>query len=332
MSLALVGVRIFHNYSAKIHERFSDEWEPKLFDFMTSDTSPEEFLKSIEQRRIFNLLKLLRNYLNLLKGNDFNKLSSLILTDKINTYFSKSLRSIRIKKRIEVIYYLGIFKNNRYKKKVALFLKSTNDELYAQAALSLARINAEEYIDDILTMYGKHKRISSGTLYSVLIQFNKNSCNTIFQYLNHAKDDKIKSIILAALTHFKYQKAVDKGMHYLLYSHSRPLLVQSMKYFAAIEYAGAANALRLIFLKSSPELISQAIKTSVQIINPELETIIYQRVFDFNWQNKIDAVNALYEMNNHSRTKLVELSQNLDYPIEASIAKMVLSEREIIES
>ena len=37
-------------------------------------------------------------------------------------------------------------------------------------------------------------------------------------------------------------------------------------------------------------------------------------------------------MSANSKNKIIELSENLDYPVEASIAKMVLSEREVIES
>ena len=332
MVLALVGIRIFHSYESKVHKKFADEWEPKLFEFMGSDISSKEFLGPLESKQVYNLLIILRKYLNLLTGNDFDKISSLLLSKKVQNYFSSSLKSLRIKKNIEVIYYLGIFKNNTFKKKVAKFLNHKNDVLFSQAARSLARINATEYIDSILTLSTKHKRISFDTLYAVLIEFNNDACENMHEYLDKTNDNKVKSVIVAALTHFKYQNASEKVLKFLLYSHCRELLIQALKYFAALEYYGAANALRIIFLKSSQEIISQAIKTSSKISNPELEQLIYKRLFQFNWQNKIDAVNALYEMSEQSRRKLIDLAENLDYPVESSIAKMVLSEREVIEA
>ena len=331
MSQILIFLRSYGIYKSKIHKKFSSEWEPKIFHFLESDETPEYFLQNLENKRVTNLLMIIRNYLNLLKGNDFKRLSSLLKTEKVTNYFEMALKSFRKKKRIEAIYYLGLFKDKSYKNHISRYLKHRDDEIFSHAARSIARMNAKSYIVNILRLSVFHKRVSSDNLYSILIQFKPSSCDEMYEYIENTTDDHIRTIIIAVFTYFKYPKATGLALKYLLYSHNRELVIQTMKYFEELEFAGAANALRLIFLKSSTELISQAIKTAEKIKNKELEELIYKKLFDFNWQNKIDAVNALYDMSAESRNELIKLSNNLNYPAEASIAKMVLSERKVIE-
>jgi hypothetical protein len=332
ISLVLVGVRFLNVYKLSKFSNFSDKWEPRLFAFLESEEPPKEFLRKLKSNQVSNFLKLIRNYLNLLTGHDFERLKGLLESKKITNYLNNSLKSGRIKKNIEALYYLGIFKNASFKKGVVEYLHHRNDEIFSHAARSLARMDAKEYIEDILRLWPLHKKVSKDTLYSILIEFKKESCSVMKHELQKTSDDDIRTIILAVFTHFKYSKATNIALDFLLFSHTRALLIQSMKYFELLEFRDASNALRLIFIKSSPELISQAIKTAIKISNPELEKIILEEMNNFNWQNKIDAINALYEMSPDSKEKLEELSNNLDYLEAASIAKMVLSERELIES
>lgn len=329
MSLILIYMRINNYFIDKIHARFLKKWESKIFAYLESDQEPDDFLKSLNKKRVGNLLKFLRNYLNLLRGNDFEQLSKLLKAEKISNYFLDSLNSKNSKKITRAIYFLGIFKDRSYITKISKYLNSNNDEIYSQTARSLARLNATEFIDNILESLIKKKRLSDDTLYSILIEYKPEACKEMCKYFHKTKNERIQLVLLSVFTYFKYSEATDTALKLLLYSHSRSLVIQSMKYFEALEYSGVANALRLMFIKSSPEIISQAIRTSVKIRNPEIEKLIYERIPDFSWQNKMDAVNALYDMSAESREKLIELSENLDCPEEASIAKMVISERKV---
>lgn len=332
ISLVLIGVRLITSYKLSIHTKFLDVWEPKLFTFLESDITPNEFLFKLKSDRISNFLVLIRNYLNLLTGHDFDRLKSLLKSEKIISYFENSLKKGKTRNTVEAIYYLGIFKNPSYNKVVEKFLHANDDEIYSHSARSLARMDAKEYIDDILKLWPSHKKVSRDTLYSILIEFQKESCSVMKDNLERTEDNKIRTIILAAFTHFQYSDATDNALEYLSQSDDAELLIQSMKYFEELEFREAATELRKIFSNSSPELISQAIKTAIKISNPELEKLIFDKISNFNWQNKIDAINALYEMSLESREKLTKLSNNPDCPEETSIAKMVISERELIES
>lgn len=332
ISMVLIGVRLVTSYKLSIHTKFLDVWEPKLFAFLESDITPNEFLFKLKSERVSNFLVLIRNYLNLLTGHDFDRLQSLLKSEKIISYFEDSLRKGKTRNTVEAIYYLGIFKNASYNKAVANFLRENDDEIYSHSARSLARMDANEYIHDILRLWPSHQKVSRDTLYSILIEFQVESCIVMHEILGKTSDNKIRAIILAAFTHFQYSEATDHALEYLSHSDDSELLTQSMKYFEELEFREASNELRKIFSNSSPELISQAIKTAVKISNLELEKIIFDKISGFNWQNKIDAINALYEMSMESREKLTELSNNPNCPEETSIAKMVISERELIES
>jgi len=332
ISLLLIGVRLITSYKSSIHIKFLYEWEPKLFAFLESDIPPNEFLFKLKTDRVSNFLVLIRNYLNLLTGHDFDRLKSLLKSDKIISYFEDSLKKGKTRNTVEAIYYLGIFKNPSYNTVVEKYLHANDDEIYSHSARSLARMDANEYIHDILRLWPSHQKVSRDTLYSILIEFQVESCIVMHEILGKTSDNKIRTIILAALTHFQYSDATDIALEYFSQSDDQELLIQSMKYFEELEFREASNELIKIFSNSSPELISQAIKTAVKISNPKLEKILFDKVSNFNWQNKIDTINALYEMSIESREKLIELSKNPNCPEETSIAKMVISERELIES
>ncbi|MCH6576158.1 MAG: hypothetical protein IH795_13340, partial [Bacteroidetes bacterium] len=86
-------------------------------------------------------------------------------------------------------------------------LKHENEMVFLSCALSLARMNESDSLDDILNESVRFNNISRDTLLSVLLEYDKSVSENLSMRIDVEKSLWLKSIIIAALRHFKYAHA-----------------------------------------------------------------------------------------------------------------------------
>ncbi|MFC2084826.1 hypothetical protein ACFLS9_07195 [Bacteroidota bacterium] len=338
--LVLLILRIFNLRKDRKFNKFQVDWENKLFSYLGSEISSDEFVIPLRQSEIPLLLKMLRGYLHELKGSDFKKLTHIINSTEIYYYLEKNLKSNKTNKVLESVYFLGSARMNisldtsrfnNIKTIIRTILNKTHSEtVFINSALSLARMNAFDAIDSILERYKKLKNISRDSLFNILIEFDIDICKNLHRKFNQPLSDELKLVCLSVFRHFKFTDAVKDASSLILFSYNQPLIIEALRYLSESEYTPASNVIKFLLLKSSPDIISQAIKSSVKISNPKIETMIYDKLINGPWQIKLDAAEALYSISEESREKLKKLAYSPEISEVTSVSKMVISENEVL--
>jgi hypothetical protein len=329
MSLILISLRTKGIIQDKKFKDFSETYEEHLFEYIESNEHPSNFLEQIKERKIPLFLRLVRDYAVHLRGRDFERLSGLINSPKIFNFLRKDLRSNNKKRVLRAIYFFGLSRNQASLIHVKEALKSQNDVIKINAALSLAKMNAGNEIVEIVKSLLTLKHATNDLIISILVEFDPAICSILESRLDIAKNDRVRAIYVSVFTKFRFIPAAKKVLYYLQYGTDPELTLSCLKYFMVIEYEPAGNALKFVLLKSSPTLLAYALKAAARIGTKELEEIIYEKLFVESWQTKLDSAAALYEISKTGKDKLNKLAYDLDHPAESAIARMVLSEKEI---
>jgi len=310
-------------------KNFVKRWEEKIFEYLADNRNPISTISLFHKSSYKYLLQNLSGYLITLKGNDWIKLSKLINETKIYDYLLSQLRSLRKEKIIFGAYYLGLAKSTEAKFRLRKRLKHKNEMVFLSCALSLARMNESDSLEDILNEAVKFKEISRDTLLSVLLEYDVSVCEKLFMRLNIEKSLWLKAIIISALKHFKYAPAATLILPILIKEKSIELVIESIKYFGEIEYLDASTAIRLFLMHSHPDIRAEAIRAAVKIGAEGFESRIWSLIYDTDRHVKVTAAEAMYGFSDNSKYKLKQLAYSMPNTIESSVARMIISEKTI---
>jgi len=327
--LFILIVRILEQLSEKRQKNFVKRWEEKIFEYLADSEDPISVIKLFPKSSYKYLLKNLNGYLLTLKGNDWIHLSKLINETKIYDYLLAQLSSKREKKIVFGAYYLGLAKSTGAKVILRKKLKHKNSNVFLSCALSLAKMNEVESVDEILNQAARFGNISRDTLLSVLLEFDESVCEELFMRLDIEKSLWLKAIIISTLRHFKYTPSAPVILPILVKEESADLVIESIKYFGEIEYIDASTAIRFFLLHSRPDIKSEAIRAAVKIGAAELEERIWALIFDRDRNVKVTAAEAMYGFSDKSNEKLKQLAYSIPNTIESSVARMIISEKTI---
>jgi DNA-binding protein Fis len=310
-------------------KNFVKRWEDKIFEYLANNGNPISTINLFPKSSYKYFLQNISSYLLTLNGNDRINLSKLINETKIYDYLLSHLRSRRKKKLIFAAYYLGLARSTQAKFILRKKLKTKNEMVFLSCALSLARMNELESLDDILNEALKFKKLSRDILLSVLLEFDESVCEKLLKRLDLEKSLWLKAIIISALKHFKYKPAATLILPILVKEKSVELVIESIKYFGAIEYLDASTAIRFFLLHSHPEIRTEAIRAAAKIGSAGLENRIWSLIFDKDQNVKVTAAEAMYDFSNSSKDKLKQLAYSNPNTTESSVARMIISERAI---
>ncbi len=310
-------------------KNFGKVCEEKIFEYLSDKRNPISTISLFRRSNYKYLLQNLSGYLLTLKGNDWTKFSKLINETKIYDYLLSQLRSISKKKIIFGSYYLGLAKSTKAKIILRKKLKRKNEMVFLSCALSLARMNETDSLDDILNESVKFKKISRDTLLSVLLEYDVSVCEKLFMRLDVEKSLWLKSIIISALRHFKYTRAASLILLILVKEESVEIVIESIKYFGEIEYLDASTAIRFFLIHSRPDIRAEAVRAAVKIGAAGLESRIWSLIYDTDRHVKVTAAEAMYGFSDNSKNKLKQLAYSMPNTIESSVARMIISEKTI---
>jgi hypothetical protein len=328
--LVILIIRLTQQIRENKEKKFVKNWEDVIFEYLSEDKNPHEIINLLPVSRYKYLLMYLRNHFLTLKGSDWKKLSDLVIQTKLYDYLLSQLKSRRIKKIIFGAYYLGLAKSEKANLFLLDKLKHRNQMVFLACALSLARISKVDSLDSILNQAAKFKNLSRDTLLSIIIEFNNNICENLLHRFNSETSPLIKSIILSALRYFKYFPAASDILQVLVKAESNELVLESLKFFSETGYLDVSTALRFCLLNSNPDIKIEAIRAAERVSAPVLEDRIWSLIYDKHRNVKIAAAEAMYNYSSKSREKLKQLAYSIPNTKESSVARMILSEKNIL--
>ena len=327
--LFILIIRILEQLREKRQKNFVKRWEEKIFEYLADNGNPISFVNLFHKSNYKYLLQNLSGYFFTLKGNDWINLSKLVNETKLYDYLLAQLRSERKKKLIFGAYYLGLAKSTGAKVILRKRLEHKSAMVFLSCALSLARMNETDSLDDILNEAVKFKEISRETILSVLLEYDESVCEKLFMRLDAEKSLWLKAIIISALRHFKYTPSAPIILLILVKEESIELVIESIKYFGEIEYKDASTAIRFFLMHSRPEIKAEAIRTAVKIGVAGFENRIWSLMYDTDRSVKVTAAEAMYGFSDNSKDKLKQLAYSIPNTMESSVARMIISEKTI---
>ena len=312
-----------------VERNFILRWEDRIFDYLSTDKTPQDLIKLFSRYGYKYLLQFLRGYLISLKGADKEKLMKLITDTQLFDYVYNRLKTNKKRKIVFGAYYLGLAKAdaavNELKNKLAY-----NDELvFVTCATSLARINAIDVLDDMFECATKFKGLTKDTFLSIMLEYDNRVCESLTRRLERETSNEYKSIIITTLRNFKYLSAAPTVMKLLSGETNKELIIDILKYLGDVEYIDASNELEFYLQLPDPDIKTEAIKAVQKIGDSRLESKIWNLLKDKNRNVKVTAAEAMYDISDESREKLRNIESTMPDTLESSIAKMVIEERAI---
>ncbi len=327
--LFILMLRFFKQTKEQIEKNFIRRWEERIFEYLATDKDPVKVLKHFNRYRYKNLLLFLRNYILTLKGKDKDKLLNLINDTELYEYLITQLNSARKSRLIFGAYFLGLAKAKKAIGELRKKLKSRNEFVFVSCAISLAKIDAEETLDDIFSEAHKFERLSQETFQSILLEFNDSICSLLLKRLNIETSDELKPMIISTLRHFKYFPPQSDSLIKLLNDENDKIVIEVLKYFGEIEYIDASDKIKIHLQNPNPDIKVEAIKAIQKIGDTRLERKIWRLLYNNNHNVKVTAAEAMYDFSDESREKLKSIEYSSPGTLESSIAKMIIEERAI---
>lgn len=327
--LFILMLRFFKQTKEQIEKNFIRRWEERIFEYLATDKHPVKVLEHFNRYRYKNLLLFLRNYILTLKGKDKDKLLHLINDTELYEYLITQLNSTRKRKLIFGAYFLGLAKSKKATGELRKKLKSRNKFVFLSCAIGLAKIDAEETLDDIFTEAHKFEGLSLDTFQSILLEFNDSICGLLLKRLNIETSNELKTMIISTLRHFKYFPPSPDTLLKLLNDKNDKIVIEVLKYLGEIEYIDASDKIKIHLQNPNPDIKVESIKAIKKIGDTSLERKIWDLLYDDNHNVKVTAAEAMYDFSDESREKLDRIKYSSPDTLESSIAKMIIEERAI---
>lgn len=327
--IQVVLLRLYHGFQTKQQQNFFAEWEGKFFNYLEGNENPAALIKKIGRRKYLYLLRYLREFFLMLKGEDFQKLSSLINDTKLQPFLLSQLKSGAPKKINEAAYFLGLAKSTASIKLLRKKLKSPNASVFLSSALALARLNDSEAVFDILRSARRFKFVSKDSLLAILSEYSDDVCAPLLQNLKREKNVLIQSITITLFRHFKFYQAGETVLKIMVYSQTKEVIIESIKYFAGIEFYEALTALRTLINNPKAEIRTEVLKALAVLGDASFEQRIWDRMYDSEYEVQYNAVITLLKLIPGSEEKISKFAYSDLKDRAAAIARMVLSERSI---
>jgi len=325
----VVEMRVINNFRSKQKTKFLDKWESLLFSYLEDGGSPDELVNKISLRKYKYLLEYIGEFLVTLKGEDFNKLSALITNTKLSEYLLEKLKSDNKKNIIFASFFVGIARIEEAEPLLQEKVKKHNEQIFFSCSTALAKINSYDSLELILAEFKRYKHY--GYLLLILTEFDEKICDEIIGLMNTELPEALIVTFIRVLRYYKYQSGGTCVLTMLVYSYSKEILIESMKFIEEIKYTNAIPAVSRLLEHSKPEIRSQAIKTIMKLDSKAFEEKVYSKLFDHNYEVQYQAAFAVLNYCDDGEEKLSELAYDLRNSNAAAVSRMLLSEKKVKE-
>ena len=306
------------------------KWEKMLNEYLEDKMTANSFYNLISGPTIDMFLLFLKVYIQNLKGSDFNKIAALINDTPIAVKLIGELDRDSNNNIKRSSYFLGMAKNVEGKELVLKKLDTNDNLVFENCAIYLARVNYQEASFEILRVAERFSYLNRAIIISIFLEFESTVCELLEnRFWKESLNNKINFVIIFRM--FKYQDAAPKVLEYIGKITDEEFISESIKYFEEVDYFEAADALKIYLKHDSPDIKIGAIKALTKLGAENLDGILYELIYNEEWNIQLAAANCMYDYSEKSKAKLFSMAESGGESLETSIAHMIISEREIKE-
>jgi vesicle coat complex subunit len=133
------------------------------------------------------------------------------------------------------------------------------------------------------------------------------------------------------LRYYKYQTAGSTVLTILVYTYSKEILIECLKFIEETKYKNAIPAVSRFLEHNKPEIRSQAIRTIMRLDSEGFEDKVHSKLFDNNYEVRYQAAFSILNYCDDGEEKLSELAYDLQNNNAAAVSRMLISEKKVKE-
>lgn len=327
----VIFLRIINKYRIKQRTLFLNKWESFIFSYLENENDPKELINKIPKRKYRYLLEYLKEFLLLLRGEDFNKLTSLINQTVLSDYLLKKLNSNNKKNIIFSSFFAGVTGIEKAEHLLKEKIKIHNQQIFFNCSVALAKINSYSSLGLILHEFIKYNNLGSDYLLLILTEYNDKVCDEMLKIMVEEKSISLLTTFLRVLRYYKYKEAGPSVLQIIVYTHSKEIILECLKFFDEIRYEPATSAVSRLLEHKLPEIRSQAIKTICRLDNKSFEEKIFNKLLDDVYDVQYQAGLAMLNYYEDGESRLAELAYSTQQGNSSAISRMLLSEKKVRE-
>ena len=314
----------------KRRQAFVLKCEKLLDEYLEDKITVESFLKLISGPTIDMFLMFLKVYIQNLRGKDFKKVAALINETPISRKLKEELNSSSKNNIKRSAYFLGMIRNAEVKELVLDKLNFDDTLVFENCAVYLARINFQEAVPEILLAADRFHSLNRAIMISIFLEYESSVCNKlVHRFPSESLNNKINFVIIFRM--FKYHEAAPVVLKYFKEVNDDEFITEAIKYFGEIEYVDSIDVLANYLQHKSPEIIVEALKVLTKVGAINLEGKLYELINNNEWNVQLAAANCMYDYSKQTKAKLLSMAKDTSNNLESTIARMIISEREIKE-
>jgi len=322
-------LRFLFNLREKKKQKLFSQWEEEVFKFLEEKQFPREFVKSIPKSDYSYFLNFLENYLTTLKGEDFERISSLITHTELFSYLCEKLKYGNKQNRSDAAYYLGLARASEAKTVLKEGLKDRDDSVVFNCALALAKIGAVEMVGEILRQYHYRKNYSLDLLLSLFTEFGSKVCPHLLQHLPDERNESFLILIVDLLGHFRYYSAGEAILKLLKTTSHEELKIHCIKSIGRMEYIEALPILREYVNDPNWVIRNQAIIALGKIGDVTIEKKLIENLEHEKWWVRYRSAEAIFNLSEQGEEILKSVVAHSQNKKAVTAAQVVLTEKEM---
>ncbi len=327
----VIFLRIINKYRIKQRTIFLNNWESIIFSYIENESAPKELINKIPKRKYKYLLEYLKEFLLSLKGEDFNKLASLINQTVLSDYLLKKLNSNNKKNIIFSSFFAGVSGIEKAEHLLQKKIIIHNQQIFFNCSVALAKINSYSSLELILHEFIKYNNLGNDYLLLILTEYDDKVCEEILKILVKEKSISLVTTFLRVLRYYKYKEAGPSVLQIIVYTHAKEIILECLKFFEETRYEPATSAVSRLLEHKLPEIRSQAIRTICKLDNKSFEEKIFTKLLDDVYDVQYQAGLAMIDYYDDGESRLAELAYSIQKGNTSAISRMLLSEKKVRE-
>jgi|GEM_PF-5013466 len=335
LTLALVVytilLRIAFNANQRSRRRQFKIWENLLLRYLSGEVSSQEIGEAVRSRHFDLFSEFMEKYLETLRGEDFESLTSLLKKMGLLGYNLRRLTSKRKWHKLYGAFFLGLMRD---KEAIPGLQKGLQDKDYLMSfasATALAKIGEKKHLKDTLSLLTKREDLGPDRAAEVLLEFGRGICSELTPLLY--KQDisaKWKYLIVDLLGYWQYLEYGPSLLKLLNASEDSEMRVRCIKALGEMSYIESAPALATVLDDENWLIRSEAAKTLGKIGASEYSDKMVGLLGDKNWWVRYNAARALMSFGEEGEALLRKMTEQGEDSQVRRISTHVLSETELL--
>lgn len=304
-------------------------WELPLLEYLAGEIELPNLVGeiSITPRDYDFFVEYLANYLEVLKGIEYERLLDLL---RNFGFVEREIKKLRFGRRWERVYaaqYLGLIRERTAIEDLRRALKDPFLPVSFAAALALSRLGATELVGKVVQQLTASEDWNRAKVAEVLLEFGVSAGAQLLTLLDKAElKPSQRALIIRVLGELKYRDALAKIFEIAQQSEDLEEKVSSIKALGVLSYLEARDFLIKMLEDENWVVQNQAAKSLGKIGDPEAIPFLTVKLRDDNWWVRHNAAQALAEIGLEGISVLEKTSMSDKDSYAGEIARQILEE------